>query len=930
MIRFARTWRFMLVACVLAGCTVQPAQVGMKPRKPAAGASPEPARAASPAPALATPPPGLFASAPPPTAGAAPPIGAGIVANNGGNIITNNGAALAGTVRVPAGLLSNNGGALVSNNGGSLITDNGGSLITDNGAGIRSNDGPSRPYLAYRRARAPYRLARAPYRLAAAPTQVPVAGARVRLVDATGDFLRGPDGQPVAVETDAAGAYRFPNVPPDRHWVVTAELPGEGGRLRALAPRDAADRQALDVDYVSTLATVYVLEKYVASQPDRQATLEKLPAAIEAETRARTAAALAASEAAPTALDDAAVLAAVEGLRAKDTALNEQLEAVRRLLIPAGQSDLGAGRLGTQVALGYLSMLLPMPDGALLIAAEGDRRLWRLGPDGRLTTLAGGGGPTVASVDGQVAATAGLTAPTGALRDAQGRVIILEEGYDDYPVDRVTRVEADGTLRELWHDAGSGVAAVPGEGDEVLVVCSGIFRQAAQLVAIAADGARTVRHTFPADQQPLLRATERYGRDAQGRIWLGANVRSADAGQVAEGLVVYTLEPATGALTRILSRAADGLQGLSVDAGGNVFYLDATRRLMVRTPAGTTRELLAAYPAGVELEMEGVALMPDGTAFVTQGRERVYRVANGALTLAAGTVATGTGHAQDLALDQPSGVAPLAAGGMYVADEGLHRIVRIDADGRVTPFAGTGEKGYAGDDGPAGAAKVDMPRTLRLDAAGNLYFIDNQGYSTYHVRRIGTDGRITTRFTSAHTLSDLAVEPDGTAYVADFQSVGMWDNRVTVRRLPPAGKAETIVGEDAGFANLLSLALGPAQELFLLNAGSQVVAWLPGPGLKLTTVGDGEGFLANDDSGFAIDADYRFYFADRDNNVVIRWDPKLKAFETVAGVGGRHFKGTGVDDGLERPGHLAFGPDGALLIVDVGHKQVKRIPKAEL
>ncbi len=920
MSRFTQSCRIMLAACLLAGCSVPPGQVGVKARRPATGASHDPAQAGpppagTPAPTIApSQPPGLFAPGPPVSATAPLPSFVPVQAP----IVANNGASLAGKVKMPAGLVSNNGGSLVSNNGGSLVSNNGGSIVANNGGSLVGQT------------RVPYRLARGRYRLAAIPDQVPVAGARVRLVDARGDFLRGPDGQPVAVETDATGAYSFPNVPPDRHWVVTAELPGEGGRLRALAPRDAADRQALDVDYVSTLATVYVLEKYVATQPDRQATLEKLPAAVEAETRARTAAALAASTAPPTALDDATVLAAVEGLRAKDKGLNDQLEAVRRLLIPAGLSDLGAGRLGTEVALGYLSMLTPLPDGALLIASEGDRRLWRLGPDGRLTTLAGGGGPTTESLDGEPAATAGLTAPTGAMRDARGRVIILEEGYDDYPVDRITRVEADGTLRELWSDSRFGVAAVPGAGDEVLVVRGGMWNESAELVAIAADGTRQVRHTLPADKQAVVRSTERYGRDAKGLIWLGANVRSGENGAPAEGQVVYTLDPATGALTRVMSLTADGLQGLSVDAAGNVFYLDAARRLIVRTPDGLTRELLTAYPADAKLEMDGVALMLDGTAFVAQGRERVYRVANGALTLAAGTIASGTGTAQDLALDEPSGVAPLAAGGMYVADEGLHRIVRIDADGKVSPFAGTGEKGFAGDGGPAAEAKLDMPRTLRLDTAGNLYFIDNQGYGTYSLRRIATDGRITSLHTSDDMLSDLVVEPDGTAYVADHRSVDMFDNRVTVKRIRPTGEVETIVPEEVGFQNLLSLALGPAQELFILNAGSQVLAWLPDMGVKLTTVGGGEGFLANDDSGFAIDADYRFYFADRDNNVVIRWDPKLKAFETVAGVGGRHFVGTGVDDGLLRPGHLSFGPDGALWIVDVGHKQVKRIPKADL
>jgi sugar lactone lactonase YvrE len=333
--------------------------------------------------------------------------------------------------------------------------------------------------------------------------------------------------------------------------------------------------------------------------------------------------------------------------------------------------------------------------------------------------------------------------------------------------------------------------------------------------------------------------------------------------------------------------------------------------------------LLVKWPAEVKLALDGVAVMPDGTAYVARGGEAVYKVAANAMTLVAGAPKT-TSNATTLSLTEPSGVAPLAGGGMYVADAGLHRIVRIDAAGQVSPYAGTGAVGEE-------ASTLDRPVALKLDDAGNLYFIDARDYSRYLLRRVTPAGKLETLYTSDRTLSDLAVTRDGTCYFSDYISRGFFDDHAQLQRLAPGVQPEVLVPESFGFANQLSLALGPDETPYMLNGGSQVFAWFPGTlGVQKTSVGDGKGFMANDDGGFAIDAKNRFYFADKDNQVVLRWDPALKAFEKLAGPGGKRFTGTGVDDGLLGPAYLAIGANGDLLFADVGHKQVKRIAAADL
>ena len=59
----------------------------------------------------------------------------------------------------------------------------------------------------------------------------------------------------------------------------------------------------------------------------------------------------------------------------------------------------------------------------------------------------------------------------------------------------------------------------------------------------------------------------------------------------------------------------------------------------------------------------------------------------------------------------------------------------------IDAFAGTGERGFYGDGGPAIYARFKSPGGIALDAAGNLYVADtNNG----RVRRIDPSGNITT------------------------------------------------------------------------------------------------------------------------------------------------------------------------------------------
>ncbi len=92
-------------------------------------------------------------------------------------------------------------------------------------------------------------------------------------------------------------------------------------------------------------------------------------------------------------------------------------------------------------------------------------------------------------------------------------------------------------------------------------------------------------------------------------------------------------------------------------------------------------------------------------------------------------------------LSAPSGLVYDAAGNLYVADSGNHRIRRIGVDGTVTTVAGAGVGGFSGDGGPAVAAQLNFPRAIALAADGTLYIADT---GNNRVRRVTPDGTIAT------------------------------------------------------------------------------------------------------------------------------------------------------------------------------------------
>lgn len=146
-------------------------------------------------------------------------------------------------------------------------------------------------------------------------------------------------------------------------------------------------------------------------------------------------------------------------------------------------------------------------------------------------------------------------------------------------------------------------------------------------------------------------------------------------------------------------------------------------------------------PKGIVLDARGHLLIADS------GNDRIKQLdlATGIITTVAGTGKAGSsgdgGPATAATLSEPRTIAVAPDGSVLIAEPKAHRVRRVDPGGTIDTLAGTGSRGFSGDGGPADAARLDMPRGVAVDGAGDVFIADSMNQ---RIRRVDGAGVITT------------------------------------------------------------------------------------------------------------------------------------------------------------------------------------------
>lgn len=347
--------------------------------------------------------------------------------------------------------------------------------------------------------------------------------------------------------------------------------------------------------------------------------------------------------------------------------------------------------------------------------------------------------------------------------------------------------------------------------------------------------------------------------------------------------------------------------------------------------------------------IKGIALDPWGNLYLADtDHHRIRKVATtGVVTTAAGTGTPGFsgdgGPAAAAELNLPYGLAVDLAGYIYVADLGNSRIRRIAPDGTISTVAGTGIPGAAGDGGPAVDAQLMSPRNVAVDAAGNLYIAEFGGH---RVRRVTPDGRISTvagtgiagfngdgpaSTTQLNSPAGLAIDRSGALLIADSGN-----NRV--RKLS-FGAVTTTGGPWTG-STPVALAVDLAGTIYMSEAGPILDSRATNAGNQWTRcAGTGANGFAGDGGlaaqavlsavwDIATDSQGSVYIAD---GVRVRRIDRRAIIQTVAGDGYLQAVGDGLAATsalLSQPAALALDAAGNLYIADTGTNRVRQVVPA--
>lgn len=329
-----------------------------------------------------------------------------------------------------------------------------------------------------------------------------------------------------------------------------------------------------------------------------------------------------------------------------------------------------------------------------------------------------------------------------------------------------------------------------------------------------------------------------------------------------------------------------------------------------------------------------IALSPSGALFITDESSRVRKVdGKGIITTAAGNGCRGFtgdgGLAINACLGEASTVAVDSAGNLLIGDGEANRIRMVDKAGVIRTIAGNGEFGFGGDGGPASEALFFLPTAAIANNAGNLLVADN---GNHRIRRVDTAGTITTlagiggfNFSGVGGAAVFGTLSDLTFMVTDASGNLIFSQSGSgkVRKLDTQGFLTTVAGNGTMFAfsgdggpavnaaiSPAGLAIDAAGNLLIADSFNNRIRKVDTNGIITTIAGTGvAGFFGNGGPataaefnqplGIALDAAGNLFVADSGNSVIRKIDVSGNISSVL---------------GLTKPTAIVVDPSGNLIV----------------
>lgn len=325
-------------------------------------------------------------------------------------------------------------------------------------------------------------------------------------------------------------------------------------------------------------------------------------------------------------------------------------------------------------------------------------------------------------------------------------------------------------------------------------------------------------------------------------------------------------------------------------------------------------------------------------------------------------VAGGSGEeASEAKLQAPFGLDFDGKGNLYFVELTGQRVCTVGSDGTVTTVAGTGQKGYSGDGGPARGAQFNGPHSLAIAPNGDIYIADTWNNC---VRKIdaGT-GRISTFAGTGEKgfagdggpaadaqfggIYCVAFDPEyKSLYLADLdnrriRAVDMQSG--TVRTV--AGNGDRGVPRDGAEAHSAPLvdpravAVDSQGNVYVLERGGHALRVVDPNGRIRTVAGTGRRGSAGDGGSaleaqlngpkhLCIDLQNNVIIADAENHLIRKYLPREGRIVRVAGTGTKGSAGLGeppLQTELNQPHGVYIHPTGVLYIADSSNNRILKI-----